>query len=223
MTAEEFLEFVERPENEERFFELVRGEVIGLSRPKLPQGVVCGNTGRILGNYTFARRKGYVASNDTGVILERDPDTVRGPDLAYFEGARTFADVPDTWAVIPPRLVVEILSPNDRADQVNDKLTDYLDNGVELVWIVDPSCRTITVYTRDSGPRVFNENDILTGRNVLPGFRCKVADFFFMPEEAEEKKPRPVNARKSNHHSTVTLFARFLGLSTLHPRMTAAW
>jgi Uma2 family endonuclease len=196
MTAEEFMVFVQRPEHEDRSFELVRGEVIELSRPKLPHGVVCGNAGRILGNYAFGRRKGFVASNDTGVILERDPDTVRGPDLAYFEGVRTFADLPDTWAVTPPRLVLEILSPNDRADQVNDKLTDYLDNGVELVWIVDPSCRTVTVYTRDSGPRVFHENDILTGGDVLPGFHCKVADFFFMPEEAEAKKPAPRKRKK---------------------------
>jgi Uma2 family endonuclease len=196
MTAEEFLEFVERPENDERSFELVRGEVIELSRPKLPHGVVCNNAGRILGNYTFTRRKGYVVSNDTGVILERDPDTVRGPDLAYFEGVRTFADVPDTWAVTPPRVAVEVLSPNDRADQVNDKLTDYLANGVELVWLIDPSCRTITVYTANSGPRVFTENDTLTGGDVLPGFRCKVADFFFMPEEVEEKKPSPRYRKK---------------------------
>jgi Uma2 family endonuclease len=188
MTAEEFLEFVQRPENEERSFELVRGEVIELSRPKLPHGVVCGNAGRILSNYAFARRKGYVASNDTGVILERDPDTVRGRDLGYFEGANSFADLPQTWAITPPRLAVEVLSPNDRADVVNDKLTDYLDNGVEMVWLIDPSCRTVTVYTRTSGPRVFTEDEILTVGDVLPGFRCKVADFFFMPEELEPKK-----------------------------------
>ena len=75
-------------------------------------------------------------------------------------------------------------------------MTDYLANGVELVWLIDPSCRTITVYTPNSGPRVFNEEDILTGGDVLPGFRCKVADFFFMPEEGEEKKPSPRNRKK---------------------------
>src|SRR5260370_42694385 len=94
MTAEEFFEFVRRPENETRWFELVRGEVIELSRPTLPHGVVCGNAAGLLWNYTFSRRKGFVAINDTGVILERDPDTVRGPDVAYFEGIKSFADLP---------------------------------------------------------------------------------------------------------------------------------
>ena len=196
MTAEEFFEFVQRPENDERSFELVRGEVIELSRPRVPHGVLCNNTGRILGNYAFARRKGYVAGNDTGVILERDPDTVRGPDLAYYEGAKSFADLPAKWAVTPPRLAVEILSPNDRADQIISKLTDYLNNGVELVWIIDPGLRTVTVYTRENGPRVFNEDEVLTGGEVLPDFECKVADFFAMPEENEEKKLSPRKRKK---------------------------
>ena len=196
MTAEEFFEFVICPENDGRWLELVRGEVLELSRPTMPHGVVCTNVGRILGNYTFAKRKGFVVSNDAGVILERHPDTVRGPDLAYFEGVKTFADLPAKWAETPPRLAVEILSPSDRADQINDKLTDYLDNGVELVWIVDPGVRTVTVYTQENGPRVFTENQTLTGGAVLPDFQCKVADFFYMPEEVEVKKPTPRKRKK---------------------------
>jgi Uma2 family endonuclease len=196
MTAEEFFKFVHRPENDGRCFELVRGEVIELSRPTVPHGVLCSNVGRILGNHAFAKRKGFVASNDTGVILEREPDTVRGADVAYFEGARSFADLPVKWADTPPRLAVEILSPNDRADQINSKLTDFLENGVEAVWIIDPGLRTVTVYTQENGPRVFGEDDVLTGGDVLHDFQCKVSDFFFMPEESEGEKPSPRKRKK---------------------------
>src|SRR5712692_10238170 len=116
MTAEEFYDWVHRPENENKWFELVRGEVIELPPPAKPHGFVTNNVGRILGNYTFQRGKGYVAGNDCGVILERDPDIVRGPDVALYEDAQTFAELHPKYGDVLPRLAVEVLSPNDRAD-----------------------------------------------------------------------------------------------------------
>lgn len=191
MTAEEFADFCSRPENDNKWLELVRGEVIELPPPMKRHGYVSGNTVRILGNYTFQRKKGYVTSNDSGVILERDPDTVRGPDVAYYEDASTFDELHPKYGEVPPRLAVEILSPNDRADRVMRKVTDYLRNGVELVWVADPEARTVTVYTPDNGPRVFGEKDELTGEKVLPGFRCQVADFFLLPGEKPKKSKPP--------------------------------
>jgi Uma2 family endonuclease len=196
MTAEEFYDWVHRPENENKWFELVRGEVIELPSPGLPHGVVSANAVRILGNYTFKRRKGYLASNDAGVILQRDPDTVRGPDVALYEGARSFDELPRKYGEVPPRLAVEVLSPNDRADQITHKITDYLRNGVELVWLIDPKARTVIVYRRDDGPRVYTENEELTGEDVLPGFRCRVADFFYMPEQGQEPKTKTPRRRR---------------------------
>src|SRR5215831_1767515 len=93
MTAEEFCDWVHLPENANKWFELVRGEVIELPPPLKRHGFVSVNVGRILGNYTFQRRKGYVTGNDSGVILERDPDTVRGPDVALYEDAQSFAEL----------------------------------------------------------------------------------------------------------------------------------
>jgi Uma2 family endonuclease len=88
MTAEEFLEWTQRPENENRWFELVRGEVIELPVPAKIHGRVCINVGFILETYVRQRGFGYITGNDSGVILERDPDTVRGPDVALYEDAR---------------------------------------------------------------------------------------------------------------------------------------
>jgi Uma2 family endonuclease len=198
LTAEEFYEWVHRPENTNKWFELVRGEVIELPPPTKPHGYVSLNAGRILGNFTFERGKGYVVGNDSGVILEREPDTVRGPDIAFYEDAEAFADLHPKYGETPPRLAVEVLSPNDRATDVMHKITDYLRNGVEVVWLFDPRARTVTVYRRDQGPRVFEEGDELTCEDILPGFRCLVADFFRLPGE---KRPPAKAARKRRRKS----------------------
>jgi Uma2 family endonuclease len=197
MTAEEFCDWVHRPGNDHRWFELVRGEVIELPPPTRRHGVVANNAGRILGNYTFKRRKGYIASNDSGVILERDPDTVRGPDIALYDDALSFDELPAKYGEIPPRLAVEVLSPKDRADRLLLKITDSLRTGVEMVWVIDPAARTVTVYRPNKGPRVYTEDDELTGEDVLPGFRCRVADFFYVPGQEPEPKPKARKRRRS--------------------------
>jgi len=183
MTAEEFCDWVELPENRNKWFELVRGEVIELPPPRKIHGAVCANVVRILGNYTFTRRKGYVTGNDSGVILEHDPDTVRGPDAALYEDASKFADLHPKYGEVPPRLAVEVLSPDDKAKHVTRKITDYLSNGVDLVWLIDPEDRTVTVYRRERGQYLLKVDEELTGDDVLPDFRCKIADFFYLPAE----------------------------------------
>lgn len=181
MTAEEFYDFINLPENVNRDFDLVRGEVVELSRPKVPHGIVCSNAVYLLGSYQRHVGHGLIASNDTGVILERDPDTVRGPDVAWYENILSYDELPNTWSEYPPLLAVEVLSPNDRADQVMRKITDYLTNGVRLVWVIDPMTKTVTVYRPEHTPELLVETHELTGGDVLPGFRCRVADFFFLP------------------------------------------
>ena len=133
MTAEEFYDWVHRPENSDRWFELARGEVIELPAPGVAHGVVCCNVSWILANYVRHRAKGYVASNDAGVILERHPDTVRGPDVGVYEDVRTFAELPANYNEIAPRLAVEVLSPRDRADWMTRKVNDYLRHRVAMV------------------------------------------------------------------------------------------
>jgi Uma2 family endonuclease len=198
MTAEEFCDWVHRPENESRWFELVRGEVIELPPPMKRHGIVTLNVGRLLSNFTIARNKGYVTCNDAGVILERDPDTVRGPDVAVYEDAESFEETHPKYGEVPPRLAVEVLSPNDRADRTQRKITDYLRNGVELVWVVDVEDRTVTVYRPDNGPRVLREADESTGEKVLPGFRCSVADFFLIPGKQPAPPPKPPRKPRKN-------------------------
>jgi Uma2 family endonuclease len=184
LTAEEFFDFVHRPENRDRCFELERGEVVEMSRPGRRHGFVCANVTRILGNYTFAKRKGYVCSNDTGVIVDRDPDTVRGPDVALFDDVRSYGELPIKYTDALPRLAVEVFSPEDRMSKVQRRIGQFLSRGVLLVWLVDPDERTVTVYKPNDFPRVLDESDELTGNDVVADFRCRVADIFFIPTDA---------------------------------------
>src|SRR6185436_15149951 len=93
ITAEEFYDWTNRPENRGRVCELERGRIIEMSRPGKLHGLICANVAGILRNYAIQRKKGYVCSNDTGVIVERDPDTVRGPDVLFFEDAAKVEEV----------------------------------------------------------------------------------------------------------------------------------
>src|SRR5204863_8712573 len=123
------------------------------------------------------------------------PDTVRGPDIAVYGDAEHFDDIAPKYAETPPLLIVEILSPHDKASLVTMKITDYLRSGVVLVWLINPEAREVTVYTRDNGPQVFGEKDTLTGGDILPGLKIKVADLFRLPSDklppARKRKRRP--------------------------------
>src|SRR5262245_1735257 len=104
MTVDEYWDFVSRPENADRMFELRRGEVVELSRPKTPHGIVCVRIGTRLQNYADQVGRGYVTSNDAGVVLAESPGTVVGPDVAYFTDANTFDEIAPKWAETPPIL-----------------------------------------------------------------------------------------------------------------------
>jgi len=188
MTAEDFFEWVHRPEHAGRSFELVRGEVIELPPSTHPHCYVANNVGRLLGNHTFDVGRGYVLNNDAGVILQRDPDTVRGPDVAVYFDAEGYDDIHPKYGEGVPTLAVEVLSPTDRMSRVTRKITEYLGGGVLAVWLIDPEDKNLTVYRRGAEPRLVEAADVVECGDELPGFRCRVGDFFMTPAD---KKRQP--------------------------------
>jgi Uma2 family endonuclease len=180
LSAEEFYEWANRPDNRGRIFELERGRIVEMSRPGKLHGLICANIVRILGNFTAQRKKGYVCANDTGVIVGRDPDTVRGPDVLVFEDAESVDQVEEKYGETPPLLAVEVLSPNDSHGKTVRRVNEQLRFGTRLVWVVDPEARNVSVYSPDKY-RAVEENEELTGDDVLPDFRCRVAEFFSLP------------------------------------------
>lgn len=184
LTVDQFWDFVHRPENENRDFELRRGEVIEVSRPTRKHGIVSLNIGVMLSAYAARVKKGYATTNDSGVVLNDDPATVVGPDVAYYTDAQSFEDVPAKWGHRPPVLAVEVLSPTDRMSHVNEKIADFLENGVQVVWLVDYEEQCVTVYRVGQNHRVLNREAELNGEPELTSFQCKVSDFFRLPHEA---------------------------------------
>jgi Uma2 family endonuclease len=175
MSAEEFARLPE--EEDASRVELVRGRLVRSPRPATLHGRLLVRLGRMLDEFVETAGTGVVLG-DPGVLLAREPDTVRGPDLAYYSRAR----IPDAeYAVTfwgPPDLAVEINSPHDRASEVQEKVTEYLEAGVRLVWVFDPPTRTVTAYRPDGSARILAPDATLAGDDVLPDFRLPLAGFF---------------------------------------------
>jgi Uma2 family endonuclease len=174
LTAEEFFLVPEPGDGSQQ--ELVRGEIITMPPPGGMHGVCCLKAGRRIGNFVDEHDGGTVTSNDTGFITERDPDSVRGPDISYWSKER-LKEVPVGYIEVSPDMLVEVLSPSNTSKQIRIKMKEYFAKGVRLVWVIAPEDRTLTIYRTPDEGRVLHETATVTGEDVLPGFECRVSDF----------------------------------------------
>ena len=159
--------------------ELIRGELCETMPCGGKHGEVVVNMVIPMGSHTKSRRLGRLAASDSGVLLERDPDTVREPDIAYISAERLPLDVEVTgYYEVVPDLVVEVVSPGDSAREVMDKALMWLSYGTRLVWAVNPGSRTVDVYRPGERTATLGVDDALDGLDVLPGFTCPVSDIF---------------------------------------------
>jgi Uma2 family endonuclease len=181
MTADEFWEWADRPENEGRRLELESGKVIEMPSPGELHGLLCGWITHLLWAYLLRRGAGGVCSNDTGLLVAQGPDTVRGPDVMLFLESRPLEQLSPRFSTRVPQLVVEVLSPTDQTNKVNRRVSQYLRRGVPLVWLVDPETRTVAVYRPAQIHQVLDETEELTGDEVLPDLRYRVAELFTLP------------------------------------------
>ncbi len=122
---------------------------------------------------------GEVLVGEAAFQLRQDPDTTVGIDVAYISAATAAANPDDAFVIDGvPVLAVEILSPSDKQEGVLEKVRDYLDAGVPLVWIAEPVFRTITVFQPGAEPVMFNARQRLCGGSHLPGFDVSVGALF---------------------------------------------
>jgi len=123
--------------------------------------------------------RGQVLVGDAGVILGHDPDTTVGIDVTYISAEVMLRQTEDSTLIDGvPTLVVEILSPSDTIEDINEKIDAYLAARVSIIWIIDPYRRTITVHQPECEPELFNIRDELSAEPHLPGFRVPVARLF---------------------------------------------
>jgi Uma2 family endonuclease len=159
--------------------ELIDGRVVRMNPTNPRHGQIEVRIAAALEAFVRPRRLGRVLAGEVGVYTHRDPDRVRGADVIYIT-SDTFARRSPTLAFldVAPELVVEVLSPEDRAVELNQKLREYFALGVNLVWLADPVARTVQVYRSPSDVREAGESDVLSGEDMLPGFEVSVASLF---------------------------------------------
>ncbi|HEY4259093.1 MAG TPA: Uma2 family endonuclease [Schlesneria sp.] len=136
---------------------------------------------RLLGNWAALQPKprGKVFSGEAGFILRGSPGSAVGIDVAYASHEIISRNDLNTRLIDgPPVLAVEILSPNDKQDEVTSKVREYLDVGVALVWVVEPVFQTVTVYRPNERPQLFSDADILSGDPLMPGLQITVNQIF---------------------------------------------
>src|SRR5438552_2431016 len=168
MTAEELLQ----TNIPNKCTELVRGRLIVREPPGGRHGLVAMTLAIRLGNYVERMEAGKLFAAETGFTLFRGPDTVRAPDIAFVRRERLPDPIPIGFPELAPDLVVEVLSPSDRAGEILAKVADWLSAGTSLVWVVDPERRLARVYRHDGSETIVPSDGPLDGEHVVPGFSC---------------------------------------------------
>jgi Uma2 family endonuclease len=175
LTADEF----RRLPDDGRPKELKRGRVLPTNRPAPRHGEICVQTIYLLRSFLEYHRLGRLVSNDSGVVTEHDPDTVRGPDVAFYSSKRVPpGPLPQEYLSVVPELVFEVRSPGDRWGQILAKVSEYLEAGVSVVCVLDQMTERCHVYRNEEEIQVFLPDQELTLPDVLPEFRVVVRRFF---------------------------------------------
>ena len=158
--------------------ELIEGEVHPLSPAGYEHGRLTSRLHHHITSHVYANDLGEVFAAETGFRATDGRQTVRAPDIAFIQTTRLPATPPEAFGEVMPDLVVETVSPTDTATAVGQKATWWLDQGVRLVWILDPANRDLTARRPDGTARVHREADEVSGDDVLPGFTLKLSELF---------------------------------------------
>lgn len=158
--------------------ELVEGSVVREPMPSFGHGSASARIARFLLEWVESRELGEVVG-ECGFVVQRDPDTVRGPDAAFVSAERLAAWSGDgPFFEGAPDLAVEVLSPSNTRGEVERKVREYLAAGARLVWVVDPASRSVTAYRTGEASRRVGPDDSLDGSDILPGFTLPVSRIF---------------------------------------------
>ena len=168
MTLEEFLESdLER-------FEYIKGELIPMPPTSIEHGNISSNVQWYLQSHVRTNQLGRVYTSDTGF---RVGERILMPDVAFISTSK-FPDDQRSIFSIPPELAIEVISPTDSLTKVVEKALAYLEAGTLLVWIIEPTGKTVTVFRSETDITTLTRKDTFTGEDVVEGFSCPVAQLF---------------------------------------------
>jgi Uma2 family endonuclease len=159
MTAEEFFRL---PEND-RPLELIEGEILEINMPGFRHGKVCAAIASVIGRFVDEADVGHIVTNDSGIVTRRNPDSVRGADVAFYSYERLPKEKePAGYPTVAPELVFEVLSPDDHWPKMLAKAGEHLEAGVCVVCLVDPKTQVVNVVHADQPTRELTGDDALS-------------------------------------------------------------
>jgi Uma2 family endonuclease len=162
-----------------RVLELIRGELKIMSPTGGTHGIICMEVGTELTNFVRGNNLGRVFGAETGFIVERNPDSVLGVDVAFVSHERLKdVDNLDKFMPFAPDLAVEVLSPTNTAQEMDEKVSLYFAGGARAVWVFNPKRRTVAAYTSPFDVRILGAGDTLDGGDVLPGLSLELSKLF---------------------------------------------
>ncbi|MBM2827284.1 MAG: hypothetical protein HW403_1348 [Dehalococcoidia bacterium] len=160
-------------------YALVKGELRKMPLNGARHGSTVALILSFVGDFVRNHKLGKTFAPGTGFLLYRAPDTVRAPDVAFVSRERLpEGEIPATFLEMAPDLVVEVVSPNDTAAEVQEKVEEWLRAGTRMVWVVYPNIHSVTVFRSLSEVQVLGESESLNSAPVLPGFSCQVNQLF---------------------------------------------
>ncbi|HSI37022.1 MAG: Uma2 family endonuclease [Phycisphaerae bacterium] len=162
-------------------FELVDGQLVerqmGFESSEIAARII-----GILIAFLRGKHLGRIAGADGSYqCFPTAPKKVRKPDVSLIRTGRLPNEKsPEGHCPIAPDLAVEVISPNDLAEEVEEKVNEYLAVGVPLIWVVSPASKTVRAHRpgSPSAATVYTATDTITGEDVIPGFTCRVGEFF---------------------------------------------
>ncbi|MEZ4670085.1 MAG: Uma2 family endonuclease [Anaerolineae bacterium] len=176
VTVEEFERFVALPENADKLFELIGGEIV-----EMPSNAFASAIGYNIGFpiKLFLREnniKGHVTGEAGGYVIAGER---YAPDVAYISAARQPQLAREGYNPNPPEFAAEVDFPSTLASQriLRTKIASYLAAGT-LLWLVYPEAQEVEVFAPGQPMRLFGINDVLDGGEVLPGFTLPVQVIF---------------------------------------------
>jgi Uma2 family endonuclease len=162
-----------------RSYELIDGMLVEMAPTSGLHGAVETTIGALLWNYVRQHKLGRVLVGEVGFYVRGNAHTVRGADIAFIRAEKVPPEgLPSGFLHIVPDLVVEVVSPSDRSEALAEKVAEWLRFGVETVWLVYPSARSVHVYTDLHGSRIFSGAERLEGSGALAGFSVPVQALF---------------------------------------------
>ncbi|RKU17214.1 hypothetical protein C6501_04560 [Candidatus Poribacteria bacterium] len=167
MTLEEFLE------SDLEGYEYIKGELVPMPPTSVEHGYISVNLSSLLHLYVRENQLGRVLSETGFRVGER----VLIPDIAFISTDRIPID-PSKASPVPPNLTAEVASPSDTLHRIQEKVFAYLEAGTQLVWVLAPRAKTVTVYRSETEITILTRNDTLSGEEVVEGFSCQVTQLF---------------------------------------------